>query len=170
MDSVQVFVKEYHTTLGIEHKTFSYPGGELTITTIIVYVGLKKSQSCSVRRVLSANVHSLPRKLPSRAHPDGEWVRAARKPLSGGAVCPRLRLPGECRMPPVWHGESCYVKTNKEENIQVMACQCYLNFVATNATAASCPRTGVCTHALQLKQVILLHISSIFHFRDVWHL
>ena len=61
-------------------------------------------------------------------------------------------------------------KTNKEENTQVMACQCYLNFVATNATAASCPRTGVCTHALELKQVILLHIGSIFHFMDVWHL
>jgi len=34
----------------------------------------------------------------------------------------------------------------------VMACQCYLNFVASNATAAACPRTGVCTHALQIAQ------------------
>ena len=53
------------------------------------------------------------------------------------------------------------------ENIlfQVMACQCYLNFVASNATAAPCPRTGVCTHALDIAQVTFLDVGSIFcHF------
>ena len=35
-----------------------------------------------------------------------------------------------------------------------MACQCYLNFVATPSTAAeTCPRTGVCTNALDVVQV-----------------
>ena len=37
--------------------------------------------------------------------------------------------------------------------LQVMACQCYLNFVATQAAVDSCPRTGVCTHALEYAQV-----------------
>ena len=45
-----------------------------------------------------------------------------------------------------------------------MACQCYLNFVAADATAASCPKTGVCTHALDLKQVILLDIGQDFRY------
>ena len=44
MDSVQVgkavFVKESYTTLGIEPRTYSYPG---RLATILVSVGLKKS-------------------------------------------------------------------------------------------------------------------------------
>jgi len=43
MDSVQVgkavFVKESYTTLGIEPRTYSYPG---RLVTILVSVGLKK--------------------------------------------------------------------------------------------------------------------------------
>ena len=43
MDSVQVgkavFVKESYTTLGIEPRTYSYPG---RLATILVSVGLKK--------------------------------------------------------------------------------------------------------------------------------
>ena len=35
---------------------------------------------------------------------------------------------------------------------QVMACQCYLNFVATPSNE-TCPRTGVCTNALDVAQV-----------------
>ena len=44
MDSVQVgkavFVKESYTTLGIEPRTYSYPG---RLVTILVSVGLKKT-------------------------------------------------------------------------------------------------------------------------------
>ena len=44
MDSVQVgkavFVKESYTTLGIEPRTYSYPG---RLVTILVSVGLKKN-------------------------------------------------------------------------------------------------------------------------------
>ena len=48
--------------------------------------------------------------------------------------------------------------------LQVMACQCYLNFVATQAAVDSCPRTGVCTHALEYAQVSRIKKRLIF-----WH-
>ena len=80
-------------------------------------------------------------------------------------MCPGLGVPGERWLPAVWHGDLANPLVKLLLRcLQVMACQCYLNFVAVDATAASCPRTGVCTHALDLKQVTLFDIGQDFRY------
>ena len=130
------------------------------------------TSSVSSWRPLPTALHPLSCQLPPR--PPSRWrrsLRSPREPLSrGGAVCARWGLPGQCWLPSLWHGARysfsqkaasrcfatffcCSCKYLTCTN-QVMACQCYLNFVATPSTAAeTCPRTGVCTNALDVAQV-----------------
>jgi len=90
----------------------------------------------------------------------GESCQAISTPCHGS--CPHghiLMENDECALQEsLCPEEQCAHDSDCQENAgcllsgTVMACQCYLNFVATDATAASCPRTGVCTHALDLKE------------------
>jgi len=89
----------------------------------------------------------------------GESCQPMSTPCHGSCPHGHILMENECALQEsLCPEEQCAQDSDCQENAgcllsgTVMACQCYLNFVATNATAASCPRTGVCTHALQLKQ------------------